>query len=643
MSQNQTDSYWISKQIEAIHRKLRLLMLKTSTLFKGLNHQLPLWLILGIILLSLLPWFLILGGVNFGLPIKTMPINQIQRLSTPQINELMYGGLSGAFVHTILEWTAVATATFTAILSIAYLRNNQGIVVPVMGITLFFSGIMDGFHILAADRLVGSVANITEFVSFTWVMSRTLNGIVMIIGIIIFQQQAISQHQRKVSLVCLFGILLGILGYSLIHWSTMTPNLPQTVFVKGLIHRPYELLPAIIYGLGGIFVFARYFNRHPGLFSAGLVLSVFPNVAAQLHMAFGYTEVFDSHFNVGHFLKVVGYSIPLIALVLDYNSIYTQLSSRHKELSLVNERLNSTYMRLAITNQELEQINEQLEEKVMERTQELATAYDQITALNHKLEQENLRLSAEIDIARRIQEMILPNSEELRIHDLDIAGYMEPADEVGGDYFDVLEANGVVTIGIGDVTGHGLESGLLMLMTQTAVRTLKEVGEDNPVKFLDTVNLTIYGNVSRMKSDKALSLSVLNYRNGIISISGQHEEVIVIRKGRLERIDTNDLGFPIGLCEDIEEFINHVSLKLAPGDGIFLYTDGVTEAENIDNNQYGIDRLCEVVLHNWHLTVEEIKLAVIDSIKSFIGAQKVFDDISFVVFKRKQESSVSLY
>lgn len=643
MSQNPTESSWVSKQIKTIQRKLRLIMHKTSKLFRLLIQELPTWLVVGVILASFLPWLLILCGIDFGANNEPISLSQLEQLQEPQINELIYKNLSGAFIHTILEWTAVATATFTSILSIIYLRNNQGVVVPAMGITIFFSGVMDAFHILAADRLIGSVANITEFVSFTNLLSRTLNATVMTLGILLFQSNFVAQHRRKVFLVVLFGFLLGIVGCILIIWSTKTPVLPQTTFPNFFIHRPYEILPAIIYGLSGIFVFAKFFNNRPGLFSGGLVLSVIPNIVTQLHMGFGYSAVFDSHFNVAHFLKVTGYSIPLIALMLDFSSIYAQLSDRHKELSIVNDRLNSTYMRLSITNNELEQINEQLEEKVIERTQELATAYEQITALNHRLEQENFRLSTEIDIARRIQEMILPNSEELSIHDLEITGYMEPADEVGGDYFDVLEANGVVTIGIGDVTGHGLESGLLMLMTQTAVRTLKEVGEDNPIKFLDTINLTIYGNVMRMKSDKALSLSVLNYRNGIISISGQHEEVIVIRKGRLERIDTNDLGFPIGLCQNIEEFISHVSLKLAPGDGIFLYTDGVTEAENMDNKQYGIDRLCDVVLHNWHLTVEEIKLAVIDSLKNFIGGQKVFDDISFVVFKRKHKSSTNLY
>ena len=88
---------------------------------------------------------------------------------------------------------------------------------------------------------------------------------------------------------------------------------------------------------------------------------------------------------------------------------------------------------------------------------------------------------------------------------------MEPADEVGGDYYDILQQDGKVKIGIGDVTGHGLESGMLMIMVQTATRVLLESNLADPVKFLDILNRSLYKNVQRMKSDKNLTLSILDY------------------------------------------------------------------------------------------------------------------------------------
>jgi len=166
-------------------------------------------------------------------------------------------------------------------------------------------------------------------------------------------------------------------------------------------------------------------------------------------------------------------------------------------------------------------------------------------------------MSAELDVTRKIQQMLLPKDRELQeVIGLDIAGFMEAADEVGGDYYDVLQQDGRVKIGIGDVTGHGWESGVLMIMLQTAVRTLLAYNEPDPVRFLSAINRAIYDNLQRMKSDKNASLALLDYQEGMLKLSGQHEEMIVVRyNGSVERFDRIDLGFPIGLDADIAEFV----------------------------------------------------------------------------------------
>ena len=281
--------------------------------------------------------------------------------------------------------------------------------------------------------------------------------------------------------------------------------------------------------------------------------------------------------------------------------------------------------------------NRTLEAQVKERTAQLAAANQEIIALNESLKAENIRMGAELEVTKQLQQMILPKPEELEaIEGLEIAGFMEAADEVGGDYYDVLQQDGNVKISIGDVTGHGLESGMLMLMTQTAVRTLQQSNQTDPVKFLDILNRTIYHNIQRIDSSKNLTLALLDYSNGTLSVSGQHEEMIVVRAGgEVERIDTMELGFPIGLDEEIADFIASAQVQLNPGDVVVLYTDGITEACDIDCKQYGIEQLCEVVSRNWELSAEGIRQAVIDDVRRHIGSQKVFDDITLVVLKQK--------
>lgn len=275
--------------------------------------------------------------------------------------------------------------------------------------------------------------------------------------------------------------------------------------------------------------------------------------------------------------------------------------------------------------------------EIKSREAELDAANTQVTALNKKLQTDNLRMEGELDVTRRLQLMLLPTAEELRqVEGLEIACHMQPALEVGGDYYDVLQHDGRVMIGIGDVTGHGLESGVVMLMTQAIVRGLLTSGETNPIRFLSTLNRALYGNVQRMGSDKNLTLCLLDYAAGEIKLSGQHEHMIVVRRdGALEIHDTLDLGFPIGLEPDIDEFIGQTIVQLQAGDGIVLYTDGVTEAENIAREQYGLGRLCEVLQAHWKKSSEDIKCEVVSDLKRYIGTQTLYDDITLVVAKQE--------
>ncbi len=288
--------------------------------------------------------------------------------------------------------------------------------------------------------------------------------------------------------------------------------------------------------------------------------------------------------------------------------------------------------------EKLEDYNRTLEQKVEDRTAQLAQANAEILVLNDRLKVENLRMSAELDVTRRLQQMILPQQQELEsIEGLEIAAFMEPADEVGGDYYDVLNHGGKATIGIGDVTGHGLESGVLMIMAQTAIRTLLVHNETDPVKLLQTVNQTLFDNVERMNCGKSMSLSLLEYRgDNILRLSGQHEEVIVVRSsGEVEQIDTMELGFPIALEPDISDFIATTEIQLNSGDVVVLYTDGITEAFDMNQDEYGIEPLIEVVALNREKSAAEIKQAIIDDVRRYIGEQKVFDDITLVVIKQK--------
>ena len=259
----------------------------------------------------------------------------------------------------------------------------------------------------------------------------------------------------------------------------------------------------------------------------------------------------------------------------------------------------------------------------------------EIKRLNEQLTRENSRMSAELDITQRLQQMMLPRDEDLRgIADLEIAGFMDPAAEVGGDYYDVVSQKGGVVFGIGDVTGHGLESGVIAIMLQTAVRTLLCSGHYESHKFFQVLNRVIYDNVRRMNCDRNLTLSLLHYQDKFVTISGQHEEVLIVREnGDLERHDTLNLGFALGLEKDISGFIGEARIPLQSGDVMVLYTDGITEAINSAGVSYGIERLCEAVKTFHRQTAGEILGAVRNSLREYRGEQTLLDDVSLLVVK----------
>ncbi|MBY5894280.1 SpoIIE family protein phosphatase [Rhizobium leguminosarum] len=287
--------------------------------------------------------------------------------------------------------------------------------------------------------------------------------------------------------------------------------------------------------------------------------------------------------------------------------------------------------------EEISYHTENLEQLVEERTAQIEDAKEEISTLNAQLQRENRRLGTELAVAERIQLMVLPLHQELEeFQALEIAAYMRPAEEVGGDYYDVLKSGNRLKIGIGDVTGHGLESGVLMLMVQSVARALQEAGNTDAVKFLTDLNSALFKNIVRTKIDKHLTLAFLDYDGKEMILSGQHEEVVVVRaNGEVERIDTMDLGIPIGLEADISAFIKTREIAFEKGDLILLHTDGITEAENDAGELFGIERLCREALRLKDQSAEKVVSGIVATLMLFIGSQKIYDDITLLAVRHR--------
>jgi serine phosphatase RsbU (regulator of sigma subunit) len=245
------------------------------------------------------------------------------------------------------------------------------------------------------------------------------------------------------------------------------------------------------------------------------------------------------------------------------------------------------------------------------------------------------RMRQELEIAARIQTAILPKHPS--VPGLELATVMVPATEVGGDYFDVLPCPDGCWIGIGDVAGHGLSAGLVMLMIQSIVAaTVYERPELGPGQAWKALNGVLSTNIrERMGEEEHATLSLLRYdRSGRFKVAGAHEDLIVYRRatGRCWRMATPGVWVGIG-TEIPPEATEERELQLEAGDVLVLYTDGIIEAADAAGEHYGPERLERIIEANGHLAAARLCDAVLEDVRRFTHVQH--DDLTILVARQR--------
>ena len=282
----------------------------------GLETKLPTPVVLGILGLCIGPGLLMWLGVDFGSQAVPLDPRTMAGLSDSQLLDATHRSLAGSFTHTILELAAFSTAMLTAIWALAYFHLKKDVATAVIGVALFCAAGMDAFHALAADRLIEAAADNERFIPFTWAICRLFNAVILAAGVGLFLVIGQPRHKLRVWSVVCISVVFGAISYAVIHLCATSTNLPRTMYPDSLVKRPWDVLPLILFVSICSIVFLKFHRRAPNVFSHALLLSLVPQVATQLHMAFGSSELFDSHFNVAHFLKVLTYLVPFVGLLL---------------------------------------------------------------------------------------------------------------------------------------------------------------------------------------------------------------------------------------------------------------------------------------------------------------------------------------
>jgi serine phosphatase RsbU (regulator of sigma subunit) len=370
-------------------------------------------------------------------------------------------------------------------------------------------------------------------------------------------------------------------------------------------------------------------------------------------------------------------------------------------------QLNSR--RLILAKKKLEQIITERTHEVISQKDEIATQRDQLIVARNAL-------WGEMELAKKIQTVLLPQNPV--IPGYEITAYMQPADEVGGDYYDVISIDNdncrggscalpqnsgqpqgndlfpddstkskerayairpytlpnpfqqeqtdnsnnqgqtiapkdpssphdspttihqpLTTapepshwLSIGDVSGHGVPAGLIMMMVQTAIKTVAKTNPHfSPAETLIKVNEVIMENIRRMEEDKYMTITLMNINaSGHIHYSGLHQDILVYRaqSKQVEIVETR--GIWLGIMDNILDQLKVDTMYLHPGDVMLLYTDGIVEAMDSNHALYSDEQLIDILRQTGAEPLPQIQAAIVGSLENY----SCNDDITFMIIKK---------
>mgnify|MGYP002622071174 FL=1 len=367
--------------------------------------------------LTVAPVALNLFGADFGTEVRPFDPTDYTLLDEAGRKAMFYQTLRGAFVFSLLEWTAFCIALVTVWFSFVHYFLARDIITPIVGTALFFSGCLDGFLVLAEDMLTEEPRELEQFVPFVWTVSRCLNAAIVVAGTAPFVWRDRKLPARGLRYMLLMGLLFALTSYAVVHFFAELEDYPEIASVwPEFIHRPLDLIPLAMYLLAAGILLPRVYRRNRSLFARGLQVSILPHVVAQLY-AMSSETLYDNAFNMASAMKVLGYLTPLMGLMVDYSRSYRAQAA----------------LRVA---------------------------------------QEELRL------ARDIQQRLLPSAAP-SVAGWDVAGRCDFAESVGGDYFDYITLDdGGVRIVVADVSGHDAGASLLMANVRSTLRALSRTSDD---------------------------------------------------------------------------------------------------------------------------------------------------------------------
>lgn len=266
----------------------------------------------------------------------------------------------------------------------------------------------------------------------------------------------------------------------------------------------------------------------------------------------------------------------------------------------------------------------------------LAHFFNDVTKKFHRLTldvEEGRRMSKELSVGSDIQRKILPK-EMPSVPGILLFGNTRPASEVGGDSYDVIRAGANTFMYVGDVTGHGLPAGLIMVMVNTLIHTYSEVYANSYDVIVNTNRVL----KQRIEPRRFMTCVLLRWNSDekkMYYTGAGHEHILIFHRkdGVCEVKQTG--GIALGMVPDITRIVKEEQIPFEIGDYIVLYSDGVAEAKNMQDEMFGVECLKKAVeQYASTSTPPELFTNISKDFGNFVGEQTQADDITLITIQR---------
>lgn len=260
---------------------------------------------------------------------------------------------------------------------------------------------------------------------------------------------------------------------------------------------------------------------------------------------------------------------------------------------------------------------------------------------NAKLLEESIekeRLEKELDVARAVQYKILPQKNP-NCENFEVTSLFVPAFEVGGDYYDFFQIDeSKVGIVIADVSGKGIEAAFIMAEIKGIFASLSKLYK-SPKELLIMANSVLKESISR-KSFVTAIYGIIDIKNETFNFArAGHSPLLYFNGERIERLIPMGIGLGLDYTSKFDNTIKEMEIKLNNNDIICLFTDGINESLNENNEEFGYNRLEEIIINNSDSSVDELSNNIMQAVTMFSKNSSQHDDITLVLFKWKSHKN----